>query len=332
VERARVGSELSARLRDPTASAHAVLRALADGHPVERAALERALGADLVARGIDAQLLLASGEHVRFEFALGIVHDVVCARPDDSAAVTPERRRNDFLYAGPDSMLLAEATHVLAPSGERAAELGTGTGLLAAMLTRTYHFVVATDVVPRAAAAARLTLELNPRAPTFGAGAVVADIARGLRAASFDLVVANPPWVPTDGASPRVFADGGTTGVELPIRFMRAAARLLRPGGVAVVLALDVETQDGDRPIADVCTELSRDGRSCIVVATPIDRMLPELETKMRERQHLLRCARHVAVIIGAPHANGAPRYDLVAGAEALRRKWKYAPGSSTRK
>src|SRR5438270_401573 len=82
---------------------------------------------------------------------------------------------------------------------------GAGTGLHTAVLAQRYRVVVATDLSLRAARAARLTLALNG----LGAGAVVADVANGLRPRSFDLVTANAPWVPVaaEGGSTRLFAD-----------------------------------------------------------------------------------------------------------------------------
>ena len=116
--------------------------------------------------------------------------ELVLAAPDAG-------HRPDMVYIGPDSPLLVEVALRLAPRGERAVDLGTGTGLLAAALSRRYRCVVATDIVHRAAEAARCTMMLNDRPPGHVWLTVRTDVTSGLRTRSFDLVAANTPWVPT---------------------------------------------------------------------------------------------------------------------------------------
>ena len=58
-----------------------------------------------------------------------------------------------------------------------------------------------------------------------------------------------------------VFADGGATGTELPRRFAADAARLLAPGGLALVLTLDLEHADGRRPAVRLVADLHAPGR-----------------------------------------------------------------------
>ena len=50
----------------------------------------------------------------------------------------------------------------------------------------------------------------------------------------FDLVVANPPYVPTSAGDHRPWADGGPTGAQLPARFALDAIDLLQPGDTAL--------------------------------------------------------------------------------------------------
>ncbi len=195
-------------------------------------------------------------------------------------------------YVGADSAHLVDAVLRLAPHGDRAAELGTGTGLLAALLARRYRVVVATDVAADVALAAAVTLALNPAPEGHGAGAAVADVAAGLRPATFDLVAANAPWVPHDGfgTAPPLFANGGETGSELPRRFLVEGAALLRPGGVAVTLGLDTTLRDGRRPLQDVVTEPMAPATSHML-PTPHNRQRPNLLASMQRRK--VDAARH---------------------------------------
>ena len=93
------------------------------------------------------------------------------------------------------------------PSATLAFDIGTGTGVIAALLARRgVHKVVATDVSPRALGCARENLErLGLLAGTQGAGAkagrvelMQADLFPPGRAL---LVVCNPPWVPARPSS-----------------------------------------------------------------------------------------------------------------------------------
>lgn len=160
----------------------------------------------------------------------------------------------DKVYVGLEAPWLMKLAVRHGPGAGTAADLATGTGVVAAALAPLYSCVVATDVTARAAACAELTLRLN-EIPTSCTRALVADVAAGLREDSFDLVVANPPWVPSRGESGEepgfLAAGGGSTGMELPARFVDAATRLLRPGGTAIVLVCDTLWDDGARPLDD---------------------------------------------------------------------------------
>lgn len=109
-----------------------------------------------------------------------------------------------------------------------ALDLGTGSGIHALLAARRAGRVVATDVNPRALAFAELNAELNGIANVeLRAG----DLFDPVAGESFDLIVANPPFVV--GPDRRyVFRDGGPGFVE---RVVRGATGALGDGGVAVV-------------------------------------------------------------------------------------------------
>jgi release factor glutamine methyltransferase len=85
----------------------------------------------------------------------------------------------------------------------------------------------------------------------------VADVLPGVKC---DIVIANPPYIPNTQTLPRDVAEhephialfGGETGMELPKRFIDAAARLLKSGGV---LAIEHTEEQG----AAIDAVLSRD-------------------------------------------------------------------------
>jgi release factor glutamine methyltransferase len=130
------------------------------------------------------------------------------------------------------------------PNPLRIADLGTGTGaILLALLHELPHATgLGTDIDPRAIETARMNahaLGLASRAEF-----ILADFETPLNA-SFDLVVSNPPYIPTrDIASlapevrdhdPRGALDGGADGLDAYRAIARHAPDLLRDNGVLIV-------------------------------------------------------------------------------------------------
>jgi len=324
--RRRATAALGAALHaaDPAVAANAALVTLIEGRPVEWAALGAVLGRDLVDELAAAGVLVPSDRGLALPGVLALAHGVIFAAPDRDPDDPTQR---EVIYLDQDSALLTEAALRLAPSGHRAVDLGAGTGLHAALLARHYDTVIATELGPRVAAAARLTLELNGGD---GTGVVVADVAAGLRPASFDLVTSNPPWVPTpDEVAPRLFADGGPTGTELPCRFIREGATLLRAGGIAITLALDVECDDGRRPVRDACEEVSAGGYFTSIVPTRLSRLVPELEPNIQKGRPHLVAVEHVAVIVAA-RADRSDERDLARAIKQLAQRWVDADAART--
>jgi release factor glutamine methyltransferase len=98
--------------------------------------------------------------------------------------------------------------------------------------------VTAADISSRAVAVARRNLQ------PYDVTVVEADVAQGITA-HVDVVTACPPYVPTGEIEfmpaeareyePWAALDGGPDGTDVQARVFEAAARLLRPGGVAIV-------------------------------------------------------------------------------------------------
>jgi len=136
----------------------------------------------------------------------------------------------------------------------RALDLCTGSGCVAIAFARqrpTWD-VVGVDVDPAAVAVARdNALRLGTAATTrFVAGDLFAPLSD---ATPFDLVMANPPYIPTGeyeqlereirGFEPRLALDGGRDGLDVVRRIVDEAQGLLAPGGV---LALEVHCDQAD--------------------------------------------------------------------------------------
>jgi len=210
----------------------------------------------------------------------------------------------DRVYFGRDTLWLAQLARQWGPGRGAMADLGTGAGAVAALLAPAYERVVATDVAPRTAASAAVTMALNPRADGSPAGVVcVADVAAGLRGGAYDLVTANPPWVPDlgPGGVRRTYARGGETGFELPRRFVVESAELLAPGGVAVVLGIDVTWADGSRPLVALARGLRRLGHEVAIVPTEAADVWPTLEADLTARFEGMRSVAHVVLLVRRP-------------------------------
>lgn len=118
-------------------------------------------------------------------------------------------------------------------------DLCTGSGAIAlAIAAETGLAVTAVEIDPvpaRAAADSARRLDLPVRVE-------VADALEWGTPGSVDLLTCNPPYVPPGELPPEVNADpgralwgGGEQGLDVPLAFIDQAARLLAPGGLALV-------------------------------------------------------------------------------------------------
>lgn len=139
-------------------------------------------------------------------------------------------------------------------------DLGTGSGAIAAAVA---------DEVPTAEVHAVELSDLAfawalPNLAPFGVHLTQGDLATALAEhnGSFDIVVANPPYIPADAVpiepevaehDPRMaLYGGGTDGMELPKAAAASAARLLKPGGYFVM-----EHAEGQAPLVVAFLEQS---------------------------------------------------------------------------
>jgi release factor glutamine methyltransferase len=116
-------------------------------------------------------------------------------------------------------------------------DLGTGSGMLAMEAARLGGRVTAVDISWRAVAVTWINALLNGQRLRVRHGDLTAALPGGRR---FDLVIANPPYVPAPGdAPPRGRArawDAGADGRMLIDRICDTAPRVLRPTGTLLIV------------------------------------------------------------------------------------------------
>ena len=270
--------------------------ALARRLPVAQRELTDALGT----ASVDA--LLACGVLGHVDEGLVITATIFPMRSVFTVVPGPEPGR-DVVYLGPDSLVLFEMVWAGRGHGDRAVDLATGNGFLAAAMATRYDHVIAADLSRRCVSTAALVPLMNPHLRTRFA-AVQVDVAAGLEPGAFDLVTGNPPWVPETvgpaGGPPRRFAAGGPTGFELPRRFLDATTDLLAPGGRAFIACLDIVFADGHRPLAEHLPRLTDRGVAVDVVETRLNRAF-DYSSWARGKLPDATAARHVVVEVRRP-------------------------------
>ncbi len=116
-----------------------------------------------------------------------------------------------------DTFFLAD--YIKNEKGESALDIGTGSGYLAALLEKSFSFVVGTDLV----------FNVLKKQEYFTANNVCCNGADAINQ-QFDLVICNMPYLNTDEVSD-VRTDGGKYGLEIPIKIIDSAKSQIKPGG-----------------------------------------------------------------------------------------------------
>lgn len=176
------------------------------------------------------------------------------------------------------------ATAPLPPDAATAFDIGTGTGVLSALLaSRGIRNVITTDLDPRAIACARENLD------RLGFAAQVTVVATDLfpdgRA---DIVVCNPPWIPATpktAADYAVYDDGG----RMLAGFLAGLAGHLTPGGEGWLVISDIAERLGLRSRGDLLDAIEDAG--LMVIARMDTRPTHSRATDRSDPLHAARAA-----------------------------------------
>jgi HemK-related putative methylase len=140
--------------------------------------------------------------------------------------------RGDMVYPpGGDSALLADA--LPERDGERVLDLCTGSGIQALNVAPRAAHVVAVDIGVRSAALAHLNAAMNGVA---NVAVRRGDLFAPVRGERFDLILANPPFVPAPRRGP-AYHSGGPRGDRVLRRVVAGLENHLRDGGRALVIS-----------------------------------------------------------------------------------------------
>lgn len=151
------------------------------------------------------------------------------------------RTAKGVLIPRPETEMLVELVldHIKDVEGARVLEVGCGTGCVALSIAKEAAAqVVATDISPDAIACATRNVEALELGELVSI--VETDCTEGIEG-SFDVLVSNPPYIPTAvmgeldeevvGYEPHLALDGGADGLDFFDRLIAAAPGLLASGG-----------------------------------------------------------------------------------------------------
>ena len=128
--------------------------------------------------------------------------------------------------AAEDTFLLAK--QVLTQTANSALEMGVGSGLTTVALARIAEHVVGTDINLEAIRRTRERLRLE--GPAAEVDLVCCSSAQPFSDSCFDLVVFNPPYLPSS-SNEDIAVDGGIQGIEVSLEMLDQGSRTLRKGG-----------------------------------------------------------------------------------------------------
>ena len=258
------------------------IRLFAFGEPVASTALETLLGRELVEAGLVSGLLQYDDQTDQFHTGgytlisrLGL-YFVVSANPYYATATAD----NADVYMGPDSYTLINAlaarAHQLPTSGD-ALDLCCGSGI-AGMSTLPWRPGLqwtGIDLSPGTVATANFNAMLNGYDQSYRA--VQSNLFEAVSGRTFDLVVANPPFIPVpDGISYPIYGAGGSDGRLVLAPLLRALPKHLTPSGRAIIYGEGLSTEGRllIEPDMDVLRDQGWDVRVTIFSEVTIERAL----------------------------------------------------------
>jgi carbamoyltransferase len=211
---------------------------------VPRSQAEEVLGEEVVEDFLERKFLMAtSGGRVK---ALADLYPCLGLTVLTDPVFATDFHPQHVYQLGTDSYVLARVTPRRA--GQSALDLCTGSGVHALLAARHHQQVVGVDLNPRALEFARFNAHLNGRSEQ--TQFLQGDLYEPVRGRKFDLITANPPFVPTPDTSLSLHRGLGERGEEVSQRIVEGLAEHLAQGGTLSMVL--------DYPIFDDSTYLER--------------------------------------------------------------------------
>lgn len=155
---------------------------------------------------------------------------------------TLQERDRVFPLSNDESFFLARKLAV--HENDIVLDIGTGSGILALQAATSARYVVATDVNQKALAYARFNAALNSL--EHKTEFCYSDVFQQLNGSRFDVIVSNPPVVPTpEGSDFFTHSDGGPMGMSVSTRILKESPSHLRVGGRIQMLGLSFSNERG---------------------------------------------------------------------------------------
>ena len=152
--------------------------------------------------------------------------------------------QNSYYIPAEDSIFLAD--YIENQKGKSALDIGTGSGILAKVLSKNFELVVATDINIFALKKAHEIID----------NCVCCNAADALHT-SFDLVVCNLPYLPSEELLD-VSVDGLREGVEIPSMIIKSASQRIGKNGKMIFLT---SSHANYNFLIDMCTSLGFDAK-----------------------------------------------------------------------
>jgi carbamoyltransferase len=209
-----------------------------------KARLHAVLGTDVCDTLIRLGLLIERGDQWSSRVDLYCVESLFIATDHRYMLLDEDRlNENPVMYIGMDSRGLVHA----APRHptRRALDLCTGSGVQALSASRYSEHVTGVDINPRAVRFARFNAQLNG---IDNVRFIEGDLYRALDEPSFDLILANPPFVPSPHKA-LGFRDGGASGESILARIVAEADAHLSPHGVLHLVTDLVDVRDYEQKL-----------------------------------------------------------------------------------
>ena len=152
--------------------------------------------------------------------------------------------QNNYYIPDEDSIFLAD--YLEDQRGDSALDIGTGSGILAKVLSKNFELVVATDVNLFALKKAHVDI----------ANCVCCNAADAL-VANFDLIVCNLPYLPSDDLVD-VTVDGLHEGIEIPSMIIKSASDRIMKNGKMIFLTSSLANYN---VLIELCQSLGFDSK-----------------------------------------------------------------------